>query len=451
MKRQLILATGVALLLAGWFSAFLLNTMPQYRTSYIIVPTLLLGSGMGVSLRVASGRLTALTVALTALTALLSINQIFPSRGVSISAFGGRPELTGADAAEVELLVRADQKTGPFAKPRTLVASAAVEARLFARLPGRPAKIAFDAGGRLYVSFPELGAVYRLTDVDGDGFADQSKLYHVGLDRPTGLAWLGERFFVAEPGQVLELHDKDRDGAVDATSVVVAGLPDDGGFWQRSLLARSDGLFLAIGARCNACEEKDPLRATVQKIDLDDTTMATYARGLRQVVDLTLCADRSLWAVEDGREADAGSVFPDEINRLVADGDFGWPYCYGDRRPDPLFGEDGRCQDSRPSLFDLPSAAGPSAIASGHDLNAPEPFRNSLYLVLGGDRPKLVRIARTGEEIEPVARDFLGGWDGPDGRWGRPQTVRVGPDGNIYLTDVLTHSIYQVKLLSEDH
>ncbi len=87
MKRQLRIGLGVVLLLSGWISAFLLNSMPPDNNFYIIGPTLLLGGGLGLIFKTAGGKLTAVTVALTALTALLTINQIYPSAGVSISAF----------------------------------------------------------------------------------------------------------------------------------------------------------------------------------------------------------------------------------------------------------------------------------------------------------------------------------------------------------------------------
>ncbi len=113
MKRQLLLVLGMALQLAGWFSAFLLNSIPEYRTFYIIVPTLLLGTGMGVALKIVGGKLTALTLALTALTALLTLNQLFPSRGVSISAFqqhlhenghqGRVVDISSPDPAQIDL------------------------------------------------------------------------------------------------------------------------------------------------------------------------------------------------------------------------------------------------------------------------------------------------------------------------------------------------------------
>ena len=125
MKKQLLLVLGVLLLLAGWLCAFLLNSMPQNRTLYILGPTLLLGVGMGV-----------LTLALTALTALLTFNQIYPNHGVSISAFQKRLQDSSSTGTHKKLIVRDSDRSGIFADSPLLETFADIDVQLFARLPG---------------------------------------------------------------------------------------------------------------------------------------------------------------------------------------------------------------------------------------------------------------------------------------------------------------------------
>ncbi len=126
------------MLLAGWFSAFFLNSVPQQRTFYIIVPTLLLGAGMGCVLKAVGGKLTAVTLALTALTALLTFNQIFPQRGVGISAF--QRNLQADYPALRSITVLGGQNGDPAEEP-ALEAFAPLEVRVFSRLPGQPRRI----------------------------------------------------------------------------------------------------------------------------------------------------------------------------------------------------------------------------------------------------------------------------------------------------------------------
>lgn len=455
MKRQLLLIAGMILLLSGWFSAFLLNNVPQYRTLYIIVPTLLLGIGMGVVLKVVGGKITALTVALTALTALLTLNQLFPASGVSISAFKTRMQVNGSQGQTLVINVRTEDQTDLFSTPRSLEAFDDIEINLFSKLPAAPAKMAFDDDGYLYVTLPDLGAVYRLKKHDEDDFAGKLELFYVGLDRPTGLAWVKGKLYVAEPSQLLVLEDTDNDGRADQVAVLIDNLPDDGGHWRRALVASANQLFLSIGSRCNACEEENSLRATVQAIDTLEGNLQTYAEGLRNITSLTLDSNNALWGSDLGREGDIGTFFPDEINKLFSGGDFGWPRCYGTKQSDPQFGNNDICQATVESQFDLPAQATPMGLVFGHNLTAPDQYRKSLYIALGGlsgdKRYRLMRIPYDGNKLSSSGKEFLRGWERDGVQWGKPGSLIIGPDGDLYLSDEISKAIYKIKWSGENN
>jgi glucose/arabinose dehydrogenase len=449
MKRQLLLIVGLTLLLSGWFSAFLLNSIPQYRTLYIIVPTLLLGTGMGVVLKVVGGKLTALTIALTALTALLTLNQLFPSSGVSISAFQSRMHDNGNQSRSVSINVRNEDQSGLFSTHLTLEAFDNIEIDLFSQLPAAPAQMAFDDDDNLYVTLPDLGAIYRLKKRDEDDFADKPELFYVGLDRPTGLAWTDDHLYVAEPSQVLVLNDTDKDGRAEQVTVLSDNFPDDGGHWRRVLAASNNQLFLSIGSRCDACEEENSLRATVQVIDTSDGNVQTYAKGLRNISSLALDSDNSLWATDLGREGDADTFFPDEINKIINGADFGWPECYGERQSDPQLVNNEACQTTVASQFELPAEATPTGLVFGHNLKAPEPYRKSIYITLGGlsqdNLYRLIRIPYDGNKLGSNGKEFLRGWGRDSVQWGKPGSLIVGSDGDLYLSDEISKAIYKIQ------
>ena len=458
MKRQLLLALGCLMLLGGWLGAFLLNSVPQSSTLYILGPTLLLGIGMGLMLKTVGGKLTALTLALTALTALLTLNQIFPSKGVGITAFQ-KPAPAEQNGTDLVLEARADDREGLFAEPPVLESFAPVEIRLFSRLPSGARMLLFDPQGNLYVSLPHLGAVYLLQDRDGDGFAEQPLLFHAGMDRPHGLAWLNGNLYVAETTQVLELRDSNGDHQADRVRTVLGDLPDDGGHWTRSLAAGRDGLlYLSIGSRCNACEEQDPRRATVLRVDPQTGRTDVFARGLRNSVGLTFSPNGNvLWGSDNGRDMLGDDLPPDEINRIVADQDYGWPYCYGKKIPDPTFGSAERCETTVASAVDLQAHSAPLGIAFGTDLNAPEGYRNSLYVAYHGSwnriRPtgyKIVRIPFADGEAAGDAQEFMRGWLRDGKAWGRPVAPAVGPDGNLYISDDRADAIYRIHWTTQE-
>ena len=454
MQRQLLIVIGCSMLLVGWLTAFLLNTVPQSSTLYIIVPTLLLGVGMAVIRKTVGVKLTVVSVGLTALAALLMMNQLYPNKGVRFSIFQKRNQVVTEKGHSVPIAVRNSDRVDTFANPRFLESFADIKVQLFARLPGPPRMMDFDSSGNLYVSIPNLGAIYKLTDVDNDGFSDQPILFHVGMDHPHGLAWSDDKLYVAETSQLLELRDTDQDSQADKIRIVMEGLPDDGGHWTRTVVIGNDGfLYLSVGSRCNACEEANPMRAKILKVNPETGKTSIFAQGLRNTVGLTFSPDgEKLWGSDNGRDQLGDDIPPDEINQIIENGDYGWPFCYGRQTPDPVIGSTERCRQTIASMVDIQAHSAPLGITFGHNLNAPEEFNNSLYVALHGSwnrsEPtgyKLIRIPYAKKKMDSGGKEFLKGWLTDGQAWGRPVAPVVGPDGCLYLSDDLADVIYRIS------
>jgi glucose/arabinose dehydrogenase len=457
MKRQLMLAGGCLLLIGGWMSAFMIRAIPQQSDLFYLVPALALGCGMGLLLKLLNTMRTAIVVALMAIISIVSVNQIYPIGKISVSGFFQSIEKQ-ATGKPLEIEVQEKDRTGLFARERIVYATADLRISLFSRLPGAARMLAFDDKERLYVSIPKLGAIYQLIDENGDGFAEQPVLFHVGMDRPHGLVWQDDKLFVAETSRLLELKDKDQDNQVDETRTILENLPDDGGHWTRSLAMGADGyLYLSIGSRCNACEEPDQRRATVLRVDPEKGTSRIFAKGLRNAVGLTFSADgETLWGSDNGRDMLGDYLPPDEINRLVADGDYGWPYCFGDRMGDPELGSRSRCAETLPAAVELPAHSAPLGITFGDRLDAPAEYRNSLYVAFHGSWNrsvptgyKLIRIPFDAGRPSKAGKEFLSGWLLNDSAWGRPVAPVVGPDGNLYLSDDRANAIYRISWIQQ--
>lgn len=456
MKKKFLLLLGTTLLLGGWLSAFLLNSIPQQNSLYIIGPTLLLGCGMGLMHKVSGWKLTAITLTFTALAALLSMNQLFPERSISISAFQQRLHESRQPGHSVPIVASASALKDSSSVDHVLNSPADIDIHLFARLPGPVGMLTFDPAGNLYVTIPKLGAIYLLQDSNTDGYAEQPILYHVGMDRPYGLVWKSGKLYVTEPSQLLELQDINQDNQVDKVRVVLDDLPDDGGHWIRSLASGGDGsLYLSVGSRCNACREKDSRYATILKVNPLTGKYSIFARGLRDTVGLAFAPDgKSLWGADIGRKGLGSELPPDEINRIVAGGDYGWPFCYGQKIPDADFDSGDLCAKTIASVIDLPPHSMPLGITFGAGLNAAEEYRNSLYVVLHGSADsaassnfasRVVRFRYENDQLLNQQQDFLTGWQVAGDFWGEPVAVAVGNDGNLYLSDKGTQSIYQIS------
>ncbi len=446
MIKQLQRLMAFLLLLIGWLSAFLVTGQFGRASLYLLLPVFLLGSGMGLMLKLTHIRATVLTLAVTALAALALLNQFFPQHTPRLSAL----KETSPDFFSVSIEVPVVDELSEFMTERFLESSSPVTIQLIARLPA-PARQMLIVDDRMYVTLSDLGAIYLIDQISTGQSREHPILYHSGLDRPFGLALSNGRLFVAEPYQVLELIDSNLDLLVDAEKILLDGLPDDGGHWMRALISDSDGfLYLSIASRCNACEEKDQRRATIIRIDPDIAEVREYAYGLRNSLGMAVAPDTSqLWATDISRELQGRGSPPDELNRISAGEHYGWPYCYGQKTPDPQLGSEQLCHDTVPANVDLPPLCQPMGLVFGSRLRAPEEYQNSIYIVCRGssDRssrpgPKIIRLPYDQGDVSGKVMDFVHGWD-PE--WGIPNAMAVSGQGDLFISDEKSQAIYRVR------
>src|SRR6056297_1432267 len=443
MKKQLQRLMVFLLLLSGWLSAFLVTGQFGRASLYLLVPVFLLGSGMGLMLKLTHIRATVLTLAVTAIAALALLNQFFPQHTPRLSAF----KTTPPDLFRVSIEVPVADELSEFMSERVLESSSPLTIQLIARLPA-PARQMLIVEDRMYVTLSDLGAIYLIEPISRAQPEDHPILYHSGLDRPFGLAISKGRLFVAEPYQVLELIDSNLDHLVDTEKVLLDGLPDDGGHWMRALISGHEGfLYLSIGSRCNTCEEEDQRRATMIRIDPDTGEAREFARGLRNSLGLAIAPDTGqLWGTDISRELQGRTPPPDELNRITAEKHYGWPYCYGQQAPDPQLGSEQLCRDTVPAAVNLPPLCLPLGLVFGSRLEAPEDYQNSIYIVClcsGYPRgPKIIRMTYDQGEIGGKVTDFLRGWDPA---WGTPIALAVSQQGDLYISDEKTQAIYRVR------
>jgi len=122
-------------------------------------------------------------------------------------------------------------------------------------------------------------------------------------------------------------------------------IPDlpTGGHWTREIeFGPDDRLYVSIGSSCNICEEADARRAAVVSYEADGSLEETVGEGLRNSAGLAFQPETGeLWASQNERDNLGDDLPAEELNILVPGGPiehYGWPYCYGDRVPDPDHG-----------------------------------------------------------------------------------------------------------------
>ena len=188
---------------------------------------------------------------------------------------------------------------------------AGFEATVFAVPPAvhYPVFVAAAPDGTLYVSCDKngsldreqrRGSVVRLRDLDGDGRADESKLFIPDVDSPRGLVWDQDRLYLLHPPHLSAFIDQDGDGIADEQKILVKNIaftfqdrPAD--HTSNGVTLGTDGwLYLAIGdfgfMQAEGADGRTlQLRAGgVVRVRTDGTGMELYSRGTRNILEVGL-------------------------------------------------------------------------------------------------------------------------------------------------------------------
>lgn len=354
----------------------------------------------------------------------------------------------------VRLDVPEKMKKGSFWKERTLNLPKGFRANLFASDLGKARFMALGPGGNIYISIPNKDYILVLQDLDRDGVADRKKVFARGLEKVHGLAFHDGVLFAAGTGKLYRLEDKNGDLRAEKVEVISKDIPGSGGHWTRTVVVGPDKqLYLSAGSSCNACIEEDYRRAAVLRFPLSGGKGEIFAKGLRNSVGLAFHPETGeLWASNNGRDWLGDDLPPEEINRVLKGGDYGWPYCYGKRIVDPAFGTPARCKKTLPPEVEMQAHSAPLGIGFGRGLDFPPGFKEMLFVAFHGSwnrsEPtgyKLVGIPFKGGEPAGPPQDIVTGWMAKGKVWGRPVAPLVGPDGAIYISDDKAGAVYRIS------
>jgi glucose/arabinose dehydrogenase len=337
--------------------------------------------------------------------------------------------------------------------------------RFFARAPD----------GRLFVtdmhdkSDNKRGAVYILDEWDAAaGRFGKVLPYLTNLRNPNSVAFLTDK--QGQPWLYLALTDKlvryrFTPGETKPTSApqTLATYPDYGlnykyGGWHltRTIAPAPNGkIYVSVGSSCNACVEKEAVRASVQEMNPDGSGQRTFAKGLRNAVDLKWIGD-AFMATNMGADH-LGDEKPNDTVYLLQRGrDYGWPYCYqsgGKVFADPKFKRRGGCAATPKATFTFRAHSAPLGFEFFKAGENPDLAGSYLFALHGPTFPetmsprgyKLLRVLPNGKP-----QDFVTGFLNQDLTVnGRPCGIlRVGPDAFLFTDD---HSgvIYYVFRKSE--
>jgi glucose/arabinose dehydrogenase len=251
----------------------------------------------------------------------------------------------------------------------------------------------------------------------------------------------------------------------DAKPQVLATFPDYGlsykyGGWHltRTIAFSPAGkLYVSVGSSCNACDEKEDVRAGVMEMNPDGTQQRNFVKGLRNAVSLKWIG-KSLWATNQGSDH-LGLEKPDETFYSLKDGsDYGWASCYQsngkvffDTTPTSTIKKPTNrlksCENVPASYAFFPAHGSAMGFDYFDDADADEVIKNSFLVSLHGSTNKTIGhgykivIVRKGEKLQDFMNGFLEGKTVN----GRPCDI-MRLDANSFLfTDDFSGVIYYVR------
>jgi glucose/arabinose dehydrogenase len=318
-------------------------------------------------------------------------------------------------------------------------------------------------GPHVYVTQPMQGNVVRLIDENEDGVAEAQAVVAADLPMVHGIAFHDDEVFLANVHGVFH-GSVAADGSFGALTQIISDLPDGGQHPLRTLGVGPDELlYISVGSDCDACPEANPEHATLLRSSLAGEPAATrtiFASGLRNTIGFGWHpVTEALWGMDHGSDWRGDDLPPEELNAIVAGKDYGWPYCYGDRKLDPVIQDPpdttkaAYCAGTEPPALLSQAHQAPIGLTFYTGATFPEHYLNGAFVAFHGSWN---RKPATGYRVafvafadgEPQAiEDFVDGFLSQDGTatFGRPAGIAVAPDGALLFTDDTNGIVYRVQ------
>ena len=301
------------------------------------------------------------------------------------------------------------------------------------------------------------GRVYVFSDFDEEKGRYRSRItYLEGLRNPNSIAFYKETsgqqwFYVALTDRLIRYRYVAGSQRPEGDPETIATFPAYGldykyGGWHLTrtiAFGPNDKLYVSVGSSCNACEEKEEVRATVLEMNPDGSNARRYVTGLRNAVGLRFSGN-DLFATNMGADHLGDRDPVDTMVRLAAGSDHGWPYCYPTKTKavaDPHFATAKNrvsCEKIPPAWATFPAHASPLGLDVFPDGSFLVALHGSSKRTLGHGY-RVVRV-RDGE-----VSDFITGFLAGTKVIGRPADVlRVSGD-SFLVSDDYAGVIYLVR------
>ncbi|HEY8313494.1 MAG TPA: hypothetical protein VIG51_04905 [Candidatus Baltobacteraceae bacterium] len=342
-------------------------------------------------------------------------------------------------------------------------------------------ELTFASNGDLFVGTYGKD-VYVVPHADASGAAGTPKVFaHFDNEPAAGVALDGNTLYVGTQFGVYRVDYRTGDRSARSAPIKIASVRTSGTSrdHETTSVAVSRGtLYASVGSSCNACvPELDDTRATIQQV-APSGKLQPKAIRIRNAIALAVNANTGmLWAGVAGEDdLPVGHPYElfDAVGAHAGVADYGWPYCYENRKQNPVAAWSGHnCSKTAVERVVFPAYETPVGAtfyplkASGKYAFAAK-YRGGAFVTLHGSwhgpsqglrgyvPPRVVFVAMRGDEpVRPVDwgnpaaqwSEFVGGYQqgGTVTRIGRPTGIAVGPQGDLFVADDQTGAIYRIR------
>ncbi len=328
----------------------------------------------------------------------------------------------------------------------------------YARLPFKqPTVVLFGPDGALYALSVE-GDIAKLTDEDGDGFAETITPVYTDtnnqLEHAVGMAFHDGILYVSDGGRISTVTDSDGDGTLDKITPIVTGLPNQlYTFHSNNGIAFGpDGkIYVGIGSTTDHGPLRVEHEASIMRVNPDGSDLETFATGFRNPYDLTFSPQGDLFTADNSPDAiapDLPYLPPEEVDHVQQGKNYGFPDIFGFPPPG---------SSVAPPVVDLYTSSASSGITYQASDTFPPEYRG-LYLAqfgTGADYPSAAGV-HTGRQVVFISLtpdghgSFTGTWK-PFAIFRSdlevpytPIDVTIGPDGALYIAEWSSAAVFRV-------
>jgi glucose/arabinose dehydrogenase len=310
----------------------------------------------------------------------------------------------------------------------------------------------------------EKGIVYILDDWNAEtGKFGKVTPYLTGLKNPNSCQFYTDKagqhwFYLAETDKLTRRKFTLGETKPTLKAETLATFPDYGlsykyGGWHltRTIAFGTNGkMYVSVGSSCNACVEKEKVRATVVEMNPDGKQQRIFARGLRNAVSIKWIG-KVLFATNQGSDH-LGDDKPDETFYALKSGaDYGWAYCHSDNGkifPDPEIKRPQGCKNVVKPYAWFPAHSSAMGFDYFSATTTDATIKNSFLVALHGSTDEKIGhgyeivIMRKGKKLQTFMDGFLVGKT----VFGRPCDVFRIDENSFFFTDDRGGIVYYVRL-----